>query len=78
MSPILFALPGNEARADRLRQSLGWERGEATMRRFPDGECYLRYQTAVDGRDLVLVCTLDRPDEKLAMLFLSDGMCEVI
>ncbi len=38
------------------------------MRRFPDGESYVRYETVVEGRPTILVCTLDRPDEKFLPL----------
>jgi ribose-phosphate pyrophosphokinase len=45
------------------------ERGVVTMRRFPDGETYVRVETSVRGRDVAIVCTLDRPDDKLLPLF---------
>ncbi len=39
-------------------------------RRFPDGESYLRFATALEGRAVVLVETLNAPDEKtLSLLF---------
>jgi ribose-phosphate pyrophosphokinase len=40
------------------------------LRRFPDGETYLRYAQPLAGRPIVLLCTLDRPDDKvLPLLF---------
>ncbi len=70
MTPLLFALPGNEQMASLLVPLLRAEAGKATMRRFPDGETYWRYDTPVAGRDVALLCTLDRPDDKLpALLF---------
>jgi ribose-phosphate pyrophosphokinase len=70
MTPLLFALPGNEQMASLLAPLLRAETGKATMRRFPDGETYWRYDTPVAGRDVALLCTLDRPDDKLpALLF---------
>lgn len=70
MTVLLFALPGNEALASLLAPALGAEIGKAAARRFPDGESYWRYDTPVAGREVALLCTLDRPDGKaLALLF---------
>ena len=70
MKPLLFAFPGNERLAALLAPALGAETGEAVLRHFPDGESYWRYETPVAGREVALLCTLDRPDDKaLALLF---------
>ncbi len=71
MTPLLFAMPGNAALAARLAKLLGWESGAITVRSFPDGESYLRLLTAVQGREVVFVCTLDRPDDKLLPLYFA-------
>lgn len=71
MSPLVFALPGNEAFAAAFTSALRGAPGEAEVRRFPDGETYVRLETDVRGREVILVCTLHEPDEKvmpLAML----------
>ncbi|MBS0336197.1 MAG: ribose-phosphate pyrophosphokinase [Proteobacteria bacterium] len=70
MTPVVFAFPGNEAMADALSARLSAERGACTVRRFPDDESYVRVETAVSGRDAILVCTLDRPDGRIAQLLL--------
>jgi ribose-phosphate pyrophosphokinase len=68
--PLVFALPGNEEFARRLADRLHADLGEVEMRAFPDGETYLRLRTDPAGREVVLVCTLDRPDGKfLPLLF---------
>jgi len=67
-APAVFALPGNEALADRLAAALGAERGPLELRHFPDGETYLRYDVPVGGRPVLLCCSLDRPDDKLLPL----------
>ena len=70
MKPLLFALPGNEAFCGRLAESLSAEAGALEYRRFPDGESYVRLRTDVAARKVVLVCTLNAPDEKtLALIF---------
>ena len=62
--PLLIPLPGNEGLAHGLAAALEVETGMLDMRRFPDGESYLRYGGPVAGRAVVLVATLDRPDKK--------------
>lgn len=71
MAPILFAMPGNEILAARLGKLLAWEVGAMEARRFPDGETYLRFLTPVKGRDVVFICTLDRPDDKAIALYFA-------
>ena len=71
MKPLFFALPGNDDLARRLCAELDGESGELTVRRFPDGESYVRYGCDVHGRSIVLVCTLDRPDDKVIALYLA-------
>lgn len=71
MTPLLFAMPGNETLAERLGKLLGWDAGAIAVRRFPDGESCLRLLTAVQGREVALVCTLDRPDDKLLPLYFA-------
>ncbi|MBD9666929.1 ribose-phosphate pyrophosphokinase [Variovorax sp. VRV01] len=70
MPVVAVAMPGNGQLADALAACLGLERGAATVRRFPDGESYVRIESPVDGRGTLIVCTLDRPDDKLVPLFL--------
>lgn len=66
---IMFALPGNEVIAARLYENLKAVKGEVTLRRFPDGESYVRVLSEVKEKCVVLVCTLNQPDEKLLPLY---------
>ena len=68
MKPLLFALPGNEALCTALARELEGDTGHVTVRRFPDGESYVRIETPVAGRDVVLCCTLHQPDTKILPL----------
>lgn len=68
MTPVVFALPGNEAIARSLASQIGAEFGTSKVRRFPDGDSYVRIDTLVENREIILVCTLDRPDEKFLPL----------
>lgn len=71
MIPILFAMPGNEAFALHLDRAISCEVGQMETRHFPDGESYIRLLSPVRGRDVIFVCTLDHPDEKMIALYLA-------
>lgn len=72
--PLLLALPGSEGVAARLTALLGADSGAAVVQRFPDGETYVRIASAVAKRDVILVATLDHPDEKLLpLVYLADA-----
>jgi len=70
MKPLVVAMPGNEPFADALAAEAGMDRIPVTVRRFPDGESYVRADPLVQGRRVSIACTLDRPDDKLVPLLL--------
>lgn len=75
---VVLAMPGNETLADQLVAALpallpascAAVRGTAEVRRFPDGESHVRIDTPLAACDVVIVATLDRPDDKLVPLLL--------
>jgi ribose-phosphate pyrophosphokinase len=70
--PVVFAMPGAEAAGARIRERIPCEEGQALVRTFPDGEIYVRIDSDVKRREVVLVGSLDRPGEKvLPLLFLA-------
>ena len=71
MKPLLFELSAAPGLAGRLIELLRAEAGEIERRQFPDGESYVRLATPVEGRNIILLCTLDRPDPKLAPLLFA-------
>ena len=74
MKPLLFALEDQHGLAEGLLGHTGFDAAEVERRQFPDGESYVRLLTPVAGRDVVLLCSLDRPDSKtLPLLFAADG-----
>lgn len=78
MKPLLLALPGNETFAAGLASAAGMELGKLQVRRFPDGESYVRIETPVADRRVGLVCNLHRPDEKiLQVLFAAEAAREL-
>ncbi|MGB7540715.1 MAG: ribose-phosphate pyrophosphokinase [Burkholderiales bacterium] len=68
MTTMVFGFPGHDELAATLIGRLGGSRGELELRRFPDGECYVRLATPVAGRTVVLACGLHRADERLLPL----------
>lgn len=70
MNPLILAMPGNHEMAHSLAHQLAGELGRFEIRRFPDGESFVRVDSDVQGRHIVIVCTLDRPDEKFVPLAL--------
>ena len=76
--PIIFALPGSEALLQALCTALDAEPGALEHRQFPDGETYLRIESDVADRHVVLLSSLDRPDAKLLpLLFAADTLREL-
>ncbi len=71
MKPVIYALPGNEALAAELVRELEGERGELMVRRFPDGETYVRLLTSPVARPALFVCGLDHPNDKVMDLYFA-------
>ena len=70
-APLLIAMPKNEAMTIALAQTLHAEVGQLELHAFPDGETYLRFLTDVVERSIVIVCTLDRPNDKMLSLIFA-------
>lgn len=78
MKPVILALPENEQLATGLAAKLQAEVGRMTVRRFPDGESYVRIESPVDGRNVALACGLHDPDSKVpALLFAASTAREL-
>lgn len=58
-------MPENETMARSLAEKCNAELGEAVIRHFPDGESYIRILSDVQDKQLILVCTLSPPDDKI-------------
>ena len=70
---VVLAVPGNEEQATQLASRLGVERIAAEVRRFPDGEIYVRLAGDVAGQDVIVVSSLyPTPAERfLTVAFLA-------
>ena len=66
---IFFSLKGNEKLTYQLADKAKAKIGNAEMRKFPDGESYVRILSDVKAKNIVLVCTLHQPNDKLLPLY---------
>lgn len=74
MKPLLFALEDPHGWAEGLLRHTSFDAGGIERRQFPDGESYVRLLTRADGRDVLLLCSLDQPDTKtVSLLFAADA-----
>ena len=71
MTPLVLAMPGNEAAAGSLATALEAERGHLDATRFADGESHVRIRSDVSGRVVILQATLRDPDPQTVPLLLA-------
>lgn len=69
MKTIFFALPGNNKLSRSLSEKCNSESGEITIRSFPDGETFVKINSDVSNKKVILVCTLNQPDDKFLRLY---------
>ena len=70
IKPLIIPLWHGELLAGKLAAALDGVLGEIETRHFPDGETYLRFKTSPKDRSVIILCALDRPDDKvLPLLF---------
>jgi len=78
VNAIVLALPESEPLGRRVGDLAQIPLGVVESRRFPDRETYLRIDAQCEQKSIVLVCTLDRPDDKLLpLVFLADAAREL-
>jgi ribose-phosphate pyrophosphokinase len=71
VTALIYAMPGNATFAGRLCAAWPADRGELSVRRFPDGESLVRLDTAPGGRAVAIVCTLHEPDAQILPLLFA-------
>lgn len=69
MKKIFIALPENEELTKSLAKSCNAEIGKIVIRQFPDEETYIKIESDVIGKQVIIVCTLNHPDKKLLPLY---------
>jgi len=75
MRPLIFDFPTPSPLGTLLREQMDAEEGKFINRSFPDGETYLRVESKVSGRPVIVNATLFHPNDWfLDLLFLSDAL----
>lgn len=75
--PIVFSFTNDNFIANKIASNLGFKRGNATIRHFPDSESYVKLNSDVKDQDVVLINSLDHPDRKaMALLFFTNVVRE--
>lgn len=75
---LILALPGGSHAAAALAAELGCGWHDIESRRFPDAETLVCLPLPVEGEDLILAGSLDRPDDKtMSLIFAADAAREL-
>lgn len=75
MSPLIFDFPEPSLLGNHVRNALKGEEGKVLVKSFPDGESYLRVESPVEGREVLINATLFHPNNWLLdLLFLVDAL----
>jgi ribose-phosphate pyrophosphokinase len=75
---LLFPFPGNEVLGSAIAEQLNCPVAQWKLACFPDGESYVRLETDVTGKEVILICSLNQPNTKtLDLLFLADTAKEL-
>src|SRR3990167_1226733 len=70
MKPIILSLFHHPI-LQSVAQNLGFDIGEITCREFPDEEVYIRLHDDFHGRDVIILDSLDRTNNKLLPLLFA-------
>jgi ribose-phosphate pyrophosphokinase len=72
MQPIIFNFPQYQNLANAISSKMEYQQGKMEMRRYPEGESYVRLLSDVKNREVILVCGLENADEKMmAIMFFA-------
>ncbi|MET3650635.1 ribose-phosphate diphosphokinase [Dyella japonica] len=71
MNRLIYTFPGNDDLSALLALRCHRQTMAMKVHGFPDGETLVTVQEPTAGADIVLVCTLDHPDAKLAPLLMA-------
>lgn len=75
---LLFTFPEQKELGTALPSTSGFEKGAWEYRHFPDGESHVRILSDVKSKPATILCSLNRPDEKiLPLIFLAKTLKEL-
>lgn len=73
----LLYLHGNENLFKNITEELGLNTIDREIRRFPDGETYVRIDSDVEGENVFIFSSMDRPDSKfLPLIYTAQTLLE--
>jgi len=68
---IIIGCSNSKDLAKRISSGLDWEYSSLNVKRFPDGELYVKFDVNLKNKNVVLVQTLHPPNEALLELILA-------
>jgi len=71
VKPLIFCLSANNTMGELLLKTNNYEYGEIEIRDFPDEEKYIRFKQSIKNRDIILLNSLEYPNNKLLTLLLT-------
>lgn len=71
MSPIIVSLFDAHPCLNSVAEHLNAELADIKLRFFPDGETYIKFKTNLEGRDVIFLNSLDKPNNKFLSLLLA-------
>lgn len=69
MGKIIFSLYDTIKMADKMADHLHIEKGIFDYRSFPDEETYIRIRSDVKNKEVIILCFLDHPNDKILTLY---------
>jgi ribose-phosphate pyrophosphokinase len=75
-SMIVFGGSSSLVLAEEVAKRLGCELGTATVKRFPDGEQFIKIESSVEGEDVVVIQSTSRPHDAslMELFFMMDAL----
>lgn len=67
---IIYSLFNEKTITESLAQSLNTDIGDLVCKEFPDGELYLQVKDRIKDKSVIVVASLDYPNDKIAKLLL--------
>ena len=67
---LVFSGTSNLPLAEKIAQNLGISLGEVDIRRFSDGEIWVKYKENIRGRDIFIVQSTNPPAENIMELLI--------
>lgn len=78
MKPLLFSIFDRHPLVNLIAEQMDIEIGVINRRDFPDGETYIKFENSLQNKDIIILDSLDRPNQKiLPLLFIAETAKEL-